>query len=171
MMSAFITGWYLIYTYPRHEKKLAEYLREKSVETFLPTIRVVRQWNDRKKVVESPLFPSYLFVRLNDIQSYYCVLESGSSLYYVKTGKENARVSDAMIENIRLISGYGEQVEVSSDHFQAGRKIVIQQGPLTGLSGEVVQYKGRNKILVRVNLLKRNVLLALQAEDIHVFVS
>ncbi|MBP1652940.1 MAG: NusG antitermination factor, partial [Bacteroidetes bacterium] len=58
--------WYAVYTKPRWEKKVAESLIRKQVETYCPINRVTHQWSDRKKVVEEPLFKSYVFVRIPD---------------------------------------------------------------------------------------------------------
>ena len=55
--------WYAVYTKGRHEKAFERELRKKRIETFLPVRRVVRHWSDRKKLIEEPLFKSYLFVR------------------------------------------------------------------------------------------------------------
>ena len=65
-MSAFKTGWYVIYTKNRHERKVAEQLERVGVEYFLPCINAVRQWYDRKKIISVPLFPSYIFVKIKD---------------------------------------------------------------------------------------------------------
>src|ERR1700739_1734056 len=56
--------WYAAYTCARHERRVAQQLEERHIESFLPTYRSVRKWKDRRKVLELPLFPSYLFVQL-----------------------------------------------------------------------------------------------------------
>lgn len=164
--SDFRAGWYLIYTRPRHEKKVHSRLTELNVDSFLPTRKVLRTWHDRKKFIEEPLFPSYVFVYLQDQQSFYLSMESDGYLCYVKSGKNNAVVSESIVNNIKLISGRQEEIHISDVRFQPGKKLVINQGPLTGLSCELVEFSGTQKALVRVDLLKRNILLTLSPANL-----
>ena len=165
-MNTFLAGWYLIYTRPRHEKKVYTQLTEMNINSFLPLTKKLRTWHDRKKYVDEPLFPSYIFIYLNDLQNYYEGMDADGSLYYVKMGKEIARVNETVVENIRLVTEQVQDFEVSGDRFQSGQKLVIRQGALTGLSCEVVQLKYKKMLLVRVDLLQRNILLTLPAEHL-----
>jgi transcriptional antiterminator RfaH len=165
-MNTFLAGWYLIYTKPRHEKKVYTRLTEMNISSFLPLTKKLRTWHDRKKYVDEPLFPSYVFIYLNDLQNYYEGIDAEGSLYYVKIGKEIARVNETVIENIKLVTEHVRDFEVSNDRFQSGQKLVIRQGALTGLSCEVVQLNYKKKLLVRVDLLQRNILLTLPAEHL-----
>lgn len=165
-MKNFQAGWYLIYTKPRHETKVHTRLTELKIETFLPLTKKLRSWHDRRKYVDEPLFPSYIFIYLNDRKTYYEGIDAAGALYYVRTGKEIARVDDAVVNNIKLTSGLFQDIEVSECYFQPGRKLVISQGALTGLSCEVIQSDNKQKILVRVDLLQRNILLSLPEEQL-----
>jgi transcription antitermination factor NusG len=163
-MSKFNAGWYLIYTKPRQEKKVYTRLSELKVTSFLPTKRTLRTWHDRRKFVEEPLFPSYVFVYLNNMQSYYHGIDADGALHYVKTGKKMALVSDAVVNNIKLCTDRAEEIEVTDNTFVPGRKLVISHGALTGLACEVVQCNNKEKLLVRVDLLQRSILLTI-SED------
>lgn len=165
-MNIFPAGWYLIYTKPRHEKKVYTQLTERNIHSFLPMTKKLRTWHDRKKYVDEPLFPSYVFVYLNDLQNYYEGIDAEGSLHYVKIGKEIARVKDAVVKNIQLVTEQGEDLQVCDDRFQSGQKLVITEGALTGLSCEVVQLKNKRMLLVRVDLLQRSILLKLPAEHL-----
>lgn len=138
-------------------------LNEMDVVSFLPMKKEVSMWHDRKKIVDKPLFPSYVFIYLNDMKNYYDGMDADGTLYYVKTGKQIAKVSDDIINNIKL-AVETKDIEVSSDYFQPGHKLVITEGALTGLSCEVVEYESSQKLLVRVDLLQRNVLLTMPQE-------
>src|SRR5258708_16411451 len=164
-MNKFNSGWYLIYTKPRHEKKVSQRLTEMNINSFLPTRKILRNWHDRKKYVDEPLFPSYIFIYLNDMQNYYEGIDAEGALYYVRSGKEISRVSDSVIDGIKLVANKGENIEVSSNSFQPGRRLVISQGALTGLSCEVIRFDNKQKLLVRLELLQRNILLSLPAES------
>jgi len=158
-------GLFVIYTKPRHEKKIAQELSEINISHFLPLVKRLRTWSDRKKYIDTPLFPSYIFVRLQDTQNYFNTLTIDGVLYYVRMGKQIARVSETIIRNLELIvSGSVGDIEVSSELIHPGGILLIREGPFTGFSCEVVQHKGKQKILVRIELLKRNILLDLPVE-------
>lgn len=163
-MSLFRPGWYLLYTRPQHEKKVSARLEEIKIEHYLPTRKVLRTWHDRRRYVDEPLFPSYIFIHLKDMQNYYCGMDTEGALCYVKTGKEVASVRESVINNIKLAAGQPNDVEISSRRFEPGQKMVINQGALTGLSCELVQYENKQKLLIRVELLQRNMLLTVPAE-------
>ena len=167
-MSKLLAGWYLIYTKPRHEKKVHAELTEMKMDSFLPITKKLRIWHDRKKYVDEPLFPSYVFVYLNDMQNFYKGIDTEGALYYVRYGKEIARVQDSVVNNIRLVAQQAKDLEISDTRFQPGRKLVICQGALTGLSCEVVEVGIKQMLLVRVDLLQRNILLTLPAEHLTV---
>lgn len=163
-MNRFNSGWYLIYTKPRHEKKVQVRLKEMELDCYVPMTRKLHSWHDRKKYVDEPLFPSYVFIYLKDLQSYYKGTDAEGAVCYVKIGKEIAKVSDSTIENIRLLVEKSADFEVTANRFQPGEELLIQTGPLTGLSCEMVQFNGNRKILVRVHLLQRNLLAVLPSE-------
>jgi len=165
-MKNFQTGWYLIYTRPRHEKKVNARLIDMNITTFLPVKKTLRIWHDRKKYVDEPLFPSYVFIHLDDIQHYYEGVDVEGALYYVRSGNEIARVHDSIVENIRLLTGKTSELEVSSDHVRPGHRLVIREGALTGLACEVVEFDSRQQLLVRVELLQRNILIKMAAEQL-----
>ncbi len=165
-MSIFRSGWYLLYTKPRYEKKVHTHLTELKIDSFLPTRKILRTWHDRKKYVDEPLFPSYVFLYLTDIQNYYDGMDAEGALYYVRSGKEIAKVSDKIIDDIKLITNQVKEIEVSEFRFQPGRQLVIREGALTGLSCEVVECNNRQRLLVRIDLLQRNILLVLPEEHL-----
>jgi transcriptional antiterminator RfaH len=163
-MNTFRTGWYLIYTKPHHEKKVHTSLTELNVNSFLPTKKTLRTWHDRKKYIDEPLFPSYVFIYLGDMQAYYEGMNTEGSLYYVRSGKKIARVDESIVNNIKLLVDKGNEIEVSDKSFHPGQQLFIREGPLTGLSCEMIQLDGTRKILVRVHLLQRNILITLPHE-------
>ena len=163
-MTTFNPGWYLLYTKPRHEKKVNCQLTQLDINSFLPTKKVIRNWHDRKKLIDEPLFPSYIFIFLNDIKHYYASMETDGSLYYVRSGKNISRISEKEINNIKLATSCGQNVDVSEKPFKIGESVVISKGALTGLSCEIIQFNGDQKLLVRVDLLQRSLLLTMAEE-------
>lgn len=151
-------NWNLIYTRPSQENKVADQLSERGITFFLPKVRTVRQWHDRKKVVNTSLFPSYIFIQLNDKYDYYKCTKLDGFCYFVKFGDQLAHVSQKIIDDIDLIVNKGKSVEVSSNPIKPKQQMIITQGSLRGLSCEVVKCNGKQKICVHVNLFNRSIL-------------
>jgi transcriptional antiterminator RfaH len=163
-VTTFKTGWYLLYTMPRQEKKVHSRLAELHLDSFLPTKRTQRTLCDRKKIIDEPLFPSYVFVHLKDQRNYFDGMGVKGSLNYVRFGKDLARVSDSVVDNIKLLSRQYLEMEVSDIPYAPGQRLFIKDGALTGLSCELIEVDNRRKILVRVDLLQRGILLRLPEE-------
>lgn len=165
-MSKFHSGWYLVYTRPKHEKKVHNCLAGKNVTSFLPTKKVLRTLSDRRKYVDEPLFPSYVFIYVRDMHDYYCGIDATGALYYVRMGKEIARVSDVVVDSIKLATTHASDLEVADFYFKPGNRVVISKGALTGLTCEVVRYNNNRKLLIRVELLQRNLVLSMPEENL-----
>jgi transcription antitermination factor NusG len=157
-MTNFKTGWHLIYTRPNHERKVSIQLSDRKIETYLPLFNEERKWSDRIKITQRPIFPCYLFVYLNNCDDYYEAMHAEGSCYYVKSGSRVALVSNEEIDHIRLMEKGGRNIEVANTILQAGQRLIIGHGPLHGLSCEVIQHKGKDRILVRVSILQRSLL-------------
>jgi len=157
-MVKFNFGWYLIYTRPKQEHGVSCRLTDRKILSYLPLIKETRNWKDRKKVVQSPVFPSYVFVYLNTLQEFYDAGAVDGACYYVRYNNCPARVSEEDIKYIRMIEGAGKNIEVCNERFLVGQRLVITEGPLNGLSCEVASYKGKNRILVRLAILQRSLL-------------
>jgi len=151
--------WYVIYTKPRHEKKIVEKLAELEIENFLPLTKVLRNWHDRKKYITMPLFPSYVFVRQADIATIHKVLKIDGVLYFVRIGRNLAVVGDDVIRSINLFVSSGVNVEVSTRKFDRGRKVIIKDGVFAGLSCEIINHWGANRVLLRLIALQCNVVM------------
>lgn len=156
----FTEGWYLIYTKPRHEKKVHQYLQYKQISSLLPVRQCVKKWHDRKKLIEEPLFPSYVFLYVDNMDTYFQGLGAEGAMYYVKSGSKPARVQEGVINNLRILTQGQPSLEVSAQRFEPGEKFTITKGALVGLDCELVRYSGKEKILVRVELLNRNLLVS-----------
>ena len=156
-------GWYVAYTMPRHESKVSGTLLNLGVTNFLPKRKVLRVQSHRKKYIEAPLFPSYLFVYLENTENYIKCLNLDGILYFIRQGDRIAKVRNDVIEQIRLATDFASEIEISSHRFEEGCKMSIRKGPFAGMLCEIVNHNSKNKILVRVNLLQRNLLLHLDS--------
>jgi len=161
MHMKFMPAWYLLYTKPKHERRVAEQLEKKNIPLYLPLMKVKRQWHDRMKVVNMPMFPSYIFVELGNHGDYFESLNCDGTVCFVSVGKESARVRPDVINNLKLVVDKGSDVEVCPDNFNAGQRCVINEGVFGGQECEVVEYKNKQKVIVRIELLQRTVLATL----------
>jgi transcriptional antiterminator RfaH len=171
VMSMFIPGWYLIYTRPRQERKVVASLAVLGINHFLPTIKIVSQRRDRKKTIENPMFPSYVFVHPNTVNELLAGQDLDGAVSYVKFGKRKAILAPQVIDNVKLIAANAQGIEISYDHFSPGQQLIIQKGALTGLQCEMISYKNKNLALVRIELLQRNIILDVETGQLNAQIS
>jgi len=147
--------WYAVRTAAGREKAVSGQLGNKGYEQFLPVYRAKRQWSDRVKEVELPLFPGYLFCRF-DIHSRLPILVTPGVKLIVGYGKNPIPICDGEIEAIRMVIQAGAPAE-PWPFLEAGQRVRIQDGSLGGLEGILLQVKNSWRILLSVELLRRSV--------------
>src|SRR4051794_40195177 len=132
-MAAVKTGWYVVYTKPHHEKNVVKSLDHFQIQNFLPIAKTLRIWASKKKYVHQPLFPGYVFVKLNSKQLYLQSLQIPGILYYIKTDNQIAEVSETIINKLQaIISGSVDTMEVVYERFSEGTHLDIKEGPFKG---------------------------------------
>lgn len=134
--------WFVIYTKSRYEKKVAEELIERGIDAYCPTIKKVRQWSDRKKIVELPLFNSYVFVQLEESERAKVFGVPGFVRYLFWLQKP-AIVRDEEIEAIRYYLDDFDHSKISVVPLREKEYIRIKSGILTDKVGEVISQQGR----------------------------
>lgn len=145
--------WYAIYTRSRAEKKLHTLLVQKNVKCFLPLRKVLSQRSDRKKWIEVPLLPSYLFVRIAGKEQ-YPVLNTPGAVCFVSFDGHPVAIPDDQIEALqRFLTSKEHSVEVHQGSFEEGDQVEVTAGPMKGVKGEVVEIRGRQRLLLRFNSL------------------
>lgn len=136
--------WYVIYTKPRWEKRVAEELFKFGIEAYCPTVTEVRQWSDRKKKVESPLFKSYVFVKMAG-KSRDKVFECPGVVRYLFWLGKPAVVKDAEIDTIKKWLDNDEMEIVSTDHLSPGDHVTIAGGNFKGQDA-IIQKIGKKRL-------------------------
>lgn len=137
-----------MYTRPRWEKKVARVLDEKGTEVYCPLNKVYRQWSDRRKLVQEPLFKGYVFVRTEDSQK-WDVKKIDGILNFVYWNGKPAVVRDEEIETIRKFLSEFSDVEVENLTLAVQSPVRIKQGILMNYRGIVVEVMG-NKAKVKI---------------------
>jgi transcription antitermination factor NusG len=132
-------------------------LRSKGLETLLPTYTTKRKWSDRFKVVESPLFPGYVFCRF-DVHNRLPVLITPGVISVVGRGKTPVAVDDAEIFSIQAAMGSGIHME-PWPYVEIGERVRIKDDVLDGMEGILTSFKGSHRVVISVTLLRRSVAL------------
>jgi transcription antitermination factor NusG len=141
--------WYVVYTKPRWEKKIALLLKEKEIEHYCPLNKVTKQWSDRKKIVLEPLFKGYIFVCPNKIDKWDIKQIPGIINYVYWLGKP-ALVKESEINIIRKFLHEFNDVEVRKLKLMQNEAVRIKQGLLMNFNGVIVEIKG-NKAKVKID--------------------
>jgi len=145
--------WYAVYTKTNFEKRIKKYLEQRNIECYLPVHKTLKQWSDRKKWIEEPLFKSYIFVKVSNVE-FFKVLDIPGVFNYVSFGGKPQTIPSFEIENVKVFVEHGKQeVIITREKIAHGAKVRIQHGPLKGVIGEVVQMRGHSRIVVRVEAL------------------
>lgn len=126
--------WYAVYTKPRWEKKVFKLLQEKSIESYCPLNKVHRKWSDRIKVVEEPLFKSYVFVCINEADKTTVRMINGIVNFVYWLGKP-AIIKDKEIEVIKRFLDEYDNVEVEQVNMKEGSEVLVQGGVFLGKKG------------------------------------
>ena len=143
--------WQVIYTRSRAEKKVRDELSKKNIECFLPLHKKLHQWKDRKKWVEMPLMSGYCFVCISR-KEYEEVLKTNNVVCYVTFEGKAAVVPDHQIDFLKQMLKQNDfEVTVSQENFEPGKKVEVIEGPMIGLRGELVETRGKNKFILRLN--------------------
>lgn len=152
--------WYVAYTYPRHEKSVADQLANKGVESFLPTFTKISRWKDRSVKIEQPLFPGYLFTRISASERLKVVSVS-SVIRMLSFNEVPVPVNDADIETLMLCISRGGSLQ--PHHFTAiGERVRVKEGMFDGLEGFVIRHHNGCSLVVTVALIQQSVSLEIE---------
>jgi transcription antitermination factor NusG len=157
--------WFALRVKPNYEKPVATALRGKGFEEFLPLFRSRRQWSDRVKTMDLPLFPGYLFCRLK-LEDRMPLLTTPGFLYIVGIGKNPEPVDESEIAAIQSVLRSGVPV-TPWPYLMVGQKVLLKQGPLRGLEGVLTKIANQHRMYVSVTLLKRSISVEVAPEWIR----
>lgn len=147
--------WFAVLVRTGREKTANLLLENAGYECFLPVSKSTRRWSDRTKLIEVPLFPGYLFCRM-DPHNRLTVLMTPGVIQIVGVGKTPLPVEDEEIEAIQRVQKSG-LAAMPWPYMQIGNIAQILEGPLRGLTGIIVKIKSGAKLVLSVSLLQRSV--------------
>ena len=140
-------NWYVIYTRSRFEKKVEESLIKNHVEAYCPKRWVERQWSDRKKMVEEPLFRSYVFVKILEHQK-YDILNTNGVVKFVNFKSDMAKIREEEIDRIKAILNQYDHSQLLVDHLEPNQMVTIASGVFIDRQGRVLESKGNKTIIL-----------------------
>lgn len=147
--------WYAAYTNANHEKRVSEQLEAREVEHFLPSYTSVRRWKDRRVTLQLPLFPGYVFVYIA-LRDRLRVLQITGLARLVGFGGTPTALPHGEIDALRagLVSGVRAEPH---PYLNVGRRVRVKHGPLAGLDGVLLRWKGHWRVVVSLDLIQRSV--------------
>jgi transcription antitermination factor NusG len=158
--------WYAAYTSPHHEKWVAGQMNESRIECFLPLYKSVRRWKDRRKELELPLFPGYVFVRIA-LRDRLQVLRLPGVVQFVVFQGKPAALAEPEIEALRH-GMHGDSKFEPHPYLRTGRRVRIRRGPMEGVEGVLVRRKDSFRVVMTIDLIMRSVALEVDIADVEV---
>ncbi|RKS45183.1 transcription antitermination factor NusG [Gillisia mitskevichiae] len=143
--------WYVLYTKPRSEKKVSKSLEAANIENYCPTIIEVKQWSDRIKKIEVPLFKSYIFVRVSEKERERVFQYPGTVRYLYWLGKP-AIVKDKEIDTIKNWLDDDCYEEFKINNLYSGQRVQITSGAFKDQKG-IVKHVGSNRLSLILDTL------------------
>lgn len=152
--------WLALYTKSRQEKVVMQRLMEDGIEAYVPLQKVLRQWSDRRKLVEEPLIRSYCFVHVTPAQQYQ-VLNTPGAVRYVWFSGKPAAIPSRQIDLLKIITGYNIPVDCLPGNIEPGTKVKITAGPMAGYEGEMISRSGKSRVIIRIEQLETAISLSI----------
>ena len=157
--------WYALCTRPRFEKVVAGHLKSYGYEEYLPLYASKSHWSDRIKVIEKPLFPGYAFCKF-DLHKKLPIPVLSGVLYIVGIAGVPVAISEVEVDSMRQIVASGLPC-APWPFVQAGQRVSVTRGSLTGIEGVVLEVKSRVCLIVSLPLLQRSVAVQIDRDCIE----
>ena len=157
--------WYALYINRHHERKVCDWISNMGIDTLLPIRNIKKIWSDRIKIIEEPLFPSYLFVMASCLE-YFEILNHPSVVKYVSFGGNPAIIPEDQIEALKIITTSNIDVEPSASDFSEGEKVVITEGPLKGTKCELIRCNGKKRFKLRMDQIGYSLSISISKENV-----
>ena len=159
--------WYAIYTKPRHEKKVSGFLLRDHIDHYLPLIKKYKIWSDRRKIVEEPLFNSYIFVNISE-KEHLPVLQTPGVIRFISFEGKKISIKEAQIEAIRKFVETGEELLENEADYTVGKKVRIIRGSMKGLEGRLIEILGKQRVKIEIDAIKQSVFVKIPKGSLEI---
>jgi transcription antitermination factor NusG len=161
-----VSKWFAAFTSPRHEKRVEQYLSQREIEHYLPVYRSPRKWrNGLKVVLDLPLFPGYIFVRINRTERVRVLEVPGVLAIVGGTAGEMAPLPEAEVEALR--SGLHLRQVEPHPLLTVGQRARIRSGALAGLEGIVVRKKNSLRFVLTMDLIMQSIAVEVDGSELE----
>jgi transcription antitermination factor NusG len=157
-------AWYALYTKFQHEKSAAALLAKKNLEVLLPVYRAVHRWKDRKQTLTLPLFPCYMFVRM-DLDRKLDVVQTPGIRWLIENAGRACPVPDVEIEAVQRVCSDTARVQ-PHPFLQQGDLVRVLTGALSGMEGILTRTKNQYRIVISVQLLQKSIAVEIDAANV-----
>jgi transcription antitermination factor NusG len=157
--------WFAVWTRSRHEQVVRAQLDEKQIPAFLPTLTKWSRWKDRRKQIEVPLFPGYVFARF-DPDARLAVLKCSGVVSIVSVNGTPVPVPNEEIEGIRTLVTSTLPYDPCPT-IKTGMMVEVVHGPLSGVVGRLTRKGTQARLILAVNLIGQGVSVQVDAADVR----
>ena len=159
--------WYAVWIKSRQERVAAARLAYFGISTYLPLQSELRLWSDRQQSIEMPLFPGYLFVRV-DLKSgnKLRVLQTPGVVGIVGNGSEPVPIPDEQIDSVRTAILCGAKSSTQA-FLEEGESVRVVRGALAGIEGSFVRFGSRSHLIITIEMIQRSVEVSISERDVE----
>jgi len=158
--------WFAVYTAPRHEKRVGQYLGVKGIEHYVPLYHARRKWSDGTTVtLDLPLFPGYLFVRIDRSERIRVLQVPGVVSFVGGTGRQPASLPQTEIDALR--SGLPLRHAQPHPLLTMGQRVRIRSGALAGMEGVMVRRKNSLRVVLTMDLIQQSVAVEVDESELE----
>ena len=160
-------SWFAIYVKSRTEKKVSSELEKQGIDHYLPLIKILKQWSDRKKWVHEPLFKSYVFVHVDPLQ-YFEVLKAINVVRYITFEGKAVKIPPQQIEAVKYFLDDSEPMELSEEFWEKGQQVEVITGNMTGLTGELVEVKNKHQVRIKIEAINQVIFIQIPKNRLRI---
>ncbi len=167
-MDKFVRSWYVLHTKSRFENVVNEGLAKKSIDVFLPKIKVRSKRRDRKAMIQVPLFPGYMFVK-TDLNPYEHIeiVKTVGAVRIIGNKDGPLAVPQESIESLKIIVA-GNSSVTTGTRLRKGDIVMVINGLFAGVTGTFIRYKGKERVVVYIEALGQFASVEVREDDVEI---
>ncbi|UCH20228.1 MAG: UpxY family transcription antiterminator [Deltaproteobacteria bacterium] len=159
--------WYVLHTKSRFENVVYDGLCKKSVEVFLPKVKVPSRRRDRKLLIRVPLFPGYLFVKTDlDPNHHLGIVKTVGAVRLIGNRDGPISVPSSTVESLKIMVATDHPV-TTGDRLKKGDRVMVVAGPFAGVTGTFIRYRGKGRVVVNIEALGQHAGVDVNENDIE----
>ncbi len=150
-------SWFALLTKSNFENVVCERIFKKNIEIFLPTIKTKSRQRNKKIMIDRPLFPGYVFVKSSvNPQTYLNILKTPGAVRLLGTKGTPVPIPETQIESLKILTKSDNDIVTGdSRKLKKGTPVMITSGPMIGVKGLFIKYKGKNRVIIDIDSLKQ----------------